>query len=69
MTARKNSITTHGESTHWGQIISGGENYLYQSLIVLLISSFINKLCLHQFLETKITETNMLLKTDADEAY
>ena len=29
----------------------------------------VNKLCLHQFLGTKITETNKLLKTDANEAY
>ena len=35
----------------------------------LIISYFVNKLGLHQFLGTKITETNKLLKTDANKAY
>ena len=39
------------------------------SLIFLLISNLIDKLCLPQFLGTNITETNKLLKTDANEAY
>ena len=39
------------------------------SLIFLLISIFINKLRLHQFLGTKTTETIKLLKTDVNVAY
>ena len=39
---------------------------LNHSLIFLLISNLINKLRLHQFLGTKIIETNKLLKTDAN---
>ena len=33
----------------------------------MLISNLINKLRFHQFLGTKITETNKSLKTDANE--
>ena len=39
------------------------------SLIFLLISNLISKLCLHQFLGTKTTEANKSLKTDANGAY
>ena len=41
----------------------------YLSPIFLLISNLINKLRLHHFLGTKTTETNQLLKTDANVAY
>ena len=33
--------------------------------VFLLIKNPINRLCLHQFLETKTTEVNKLLKTEA----
>ena len=36
--------------------------------LYLLISNLINKLRLHQFLGSKITETNKSLKTDANKA-
>ena len=39
------------------------------SLFFLLISNLINKLHLHQFLGTKITDANKSLKTDANRAY
>ena len=41
----------------------------YLSLIFLLISNLINRLCLHQFLGTKTTEANKSLKTGANGAY
>ena len=41
----------------------------YISPILLLISNFIDKLYLPQILGTKITETNKLLKTGANEVY
>ena len=39
------------------------------SLVFLLISNPINKLCLHWFLGTKTTEVGKSLKTDANGAY
>ena len=46
-----------------------GKILVDKSPIFLLISNLINKLCLHHFLENKITETNQSLKTDATIAY
>ena len=42
---------------------------MYLCHVFLLIKNPINKLRLHQFLGTKTTEANNLLKTDANKAY
>ena len=55
---------SHFPAAQWVEILSKALSFC--SLVILLISF----VCIrHQFLGTKITETNKLLKTDANKAY